>query len=259
MDLRSCRQAKQTSAARPGVGEKMGKKSPEAERFKVTETLKEILAFAAQHPFDKFEQYPIKEIREAAIKGMYSWDCRPNGGERSDWAEQCISGLLQNCDQEMAKNVLEWYLYESDPEEAAARAIRFALTLKNPSSFHNDHHFIQPNDLAKMITGRIKKNPRLYSLAPKLSDFYRTFLKQLQERSTYSSKKYYDDDWYPAERALHIIALVKDITLLPILENLAALFRDKKLQPDDNKNELTKQLHYATITATIKILKKEFF
>ena len=215
------------------------------------------MAFAAQHPFDKFERYQIKEVREAAIKGMYSWDTRPNGGERSDWAEKCVKGLLQNGDQEMAKKILEWYIFESVPEEAQARALKFALTVKNTAPFHNDCHCIEKNDLAKMIGGKIKKDPKLYFMVPGLAKFFEEFLRELEKISVCCDSKYYEDDWNRAERVLCIVALVRDISFLPILERLSALFRQKRLRPNDETNPLTREIHKATFDATVKILKTE--
>jgi|GEM_PF-4170989 len=236
-------------------GAAMGEKSPEARRFESTDELREILVFAQDRPFDYFERYSIKEIREVCVQGMYR---QRMSSQNATWAQECIKGLLQNGDREMAQKVLEWYIFEPAFPSAEKDAVEFALSLLYPHAFYGgDCHYIKPDALLKMIAGKLKKAPHIYPSIRGLDKFFGAFLKQLANSTNNGQHYYYSDCWCQVERVVTVIALVEDTSYLPTLQELSALFGRGKLRPYDEKGPLTKEMHLALINATIKILQKK--
>ncbi len=192
-------------------------------RFKRTMARDAFLKLAEQSPFTTFEEWPIEDVREACLARMRRYNLDDGvveiGNHQAGWAEKCIIDLLKQRDNEMAAKVLEWYIYT----DKAERAIKFALVdiRKNPALYNRIFPPITPDQLSKMIVGKLKKRAKPYD--PHSHDDGRIDDGHIQEfmaellndlcLELHGASHNLDAIWPRAERALLLIKQAHDTAL----------------------------------------------
>jgi len=159
-----------------------------------------------------FDRWPLYEIRGKVIRTLLD---KPHHVylQLADGVEERIRQLrTENYERDYWRGLLSWYIANSLPFDSAVavRAIEFAIAFSE--------EFSEEVEVAKEVSGRLKKTPDLYWKVPSMRRFTDKLTLGL-------CPEYPIWQWTQVERAIRRIVQVRDITYLPRIENLLNLLK----------------------------------
>ena len=190
--------------------------------------------------FEIFDRLPLDEIRKRIIRRLSDYRPHEVYSEIADGVEERIRQLRANNERDYWRGLLSWYIANSPDDTAVAvRAIEFAIAFSD--------EFGEEWDVAKEVSGRLRKAPGLYWRAPSM----RRFIDKLISGLCF---EYRERQWTQVERAIRRIVQVCDITYLPQIEKLLSLFEKvvyKLAQHEDDEFAFGQNLQFLRDTARI--------
>lgn len=207
-----------------------------------------IARMISQEPLTTFEDNKELGIRRKCLEAMRD--------ERSvyshitidmaDWAEQAICDFVKHKD-ELLLELIEWYLFCAKHEAIIVRSLKFVISLKQKDPIRFSYR-----TTSKLIAGRIKRDANLFEckyldpLADFLKDYVREILYEFRKDGQISPG-YFSDDWQYLKRALNILVVAKEYSLLSEINSLIMLFQEKKIKCSDSFDFYEKDMHLAMI------------
>lgn len=182
-----------------------------------------------------FDQYPVREIRQACLKGL-EWTERTYVSPLTDdWAQPRIEALFHAGDGLWEDLLRTYTFYHFAPDkimdfkrhwnrEADIAPTNFLLSLTGKTHPHVDPEFIN-RKLLKILGPKVAINNRLYWLTG-VRSFLLGYLSHLDTL-------YSPSDWSPIERVLGLIFEVMDVRALPHLQVLRDLLARKEQKFSD--------------------------
>lgn len=195
-------------------------------------------------PLGCFEKWNIFEVRVACLKQLEK--NKFSDEYFADWAEYFIEKLIAqgiHDDRNLSDKLLEWYVFKADDDNLVVRAIEFAIYFGNKEGF-------KTNFISKLVAGRLKDDPQLYSRVPSLKKFLHKLLNFMIVRAEWENREYTDFDWFAAERAQSIIAKKRDRSFLPKINKLIKMLETGVIIPSKFSPEETLVMHLARLRFT---------
>jgi hypothetical protein len=202
-------------------------------------------------PINCFEKWPIKEIRQKCLERIKERGFLLSIEERAKWAENNITSLLDqenDEDKKLAMELLSLYIFDA-PKKGAIQAIEFAISLRKRGEFLCRVSLL---DLSKIIAGRILKGDIICQEIPSLKKFLQELINELKT----ARDSYVPGEWYCAERAIRIIMLTEDFSFLPQIEELIILFQQPNFKPIIRDLPYQKEQDLAVLKVAKRILIK---
>lgn len=226
-----------------------------------------------------YRMYPIREVRDLCLARMDN--IARNSRARADCDYSDFESLLRELILEIMSahdgytsndscrfiSILAFMgeSYYPPEREGAARQqasnLEFAIRLY----FDGKVNRVRLNDIAKPVLSRLIETPSLYKLVPSVSLLIRevlmdTFclkmLRPVTGRYTQYTHGYQTKDWEQAERALKLIQIVEDTSLIDAVEELSIFFKAGRIMPYQNENGLfNHQVHVMIFTLILRQLR----
>ena len=213
-------------------------------RFKPTRSFQSIID-ERKNVFEKFEKWPILEVREACLKQLEGWS-HGIDDHIAQWAEDAIRDLAG---EKLAEKLLSWYVFAPQDESSAVRALEFAISLSEEKMEFGSAI------VSKIICGRIcSKHWILYPAVPSLPNFIENLLNKLAEWGKF--RDYFEIEWHCAERALKMVLHGEDFSFLPKIETILELFKAQKISPQRDLPLYTRDMHIAVFQSARRTLCK---
>lgn len=196
-----------------------------------------------------FEEYPIKQIREAVIDKMVfdsNDDCK--------WAEDWIRKLEQIGEKELCAKLYEGYVSSYNrggDDDCIARALRYALDSLNEPGFLA----ISENLSLKLANGALKCNGDFWWSIPSMREAILIMLHRIKSESY--KKEYSETDWLQVERAVERIIQMGDITYLSEIRGLLEALGKGLMFPTGRLGFAARERHIAFLRSAVEHLKKE--
>lgn len=213
---------------------------------------KEILEDEVRNaPLKCFEKWNICEVRWACLERL--------GKEKfsdeysAEWAEyfiKALSGSDVYNDGRLSDKLLELYIFRSEADLLAARAIEFAI------QFDKKVSTVKTDLVSKLVAGRLKDDPQLYSEIPSLKKFLHGLLDPMLERAKWTSHEYTNSDWFLVERAQNIITMARNRSFLPKIRKLIRMLEEKVIIPSKFLPEEALTMHLARLRFTKRKLEE---
>ena len=211
---------------------------------------KEVLENEVRYaPWGCFEKRPFFEVRKACLKKISDYGLSDEW--HADWAEYFIQELNESEKHEdnvLLDDLLSLYIFKSS-DDLAVRAIEFAILFE-------DKVCSKMNLISKLVTGRIKDNPQLYSKIPSLKKFLHKLLDLMIRRKEWADREYMESDWFAVERVRGMIMRNKDRSFLPKINKLISMLESGDIVPWRFSPEETLHMNLARLHFTREILLK---
>lgn len=201
-----------------------------------TRSLKEVIESEVyRDPFSAFVKYNLAEIRRSCLKRIS--EIRDIWSFHADWAEAVIPQLQNNYESDYWKELLKWYLDAAERKTSCGeddptlkRAIEFALSLSRK----------EEDLVSKLLARRLKEGNftiEIYDEMPALKAFFHKLFHNLYWEDSFWRRKnstggllrsgeYSDEIWHGARRAIEIVVLAEDFSLIDRLGDVIFLMEE---------------------------------
>lgn len=229
--------------------------------FQPTISLAQVYLNLSGNPMWYFDNYRLKEIREACVEAMrkdlllHGNSGRALSDSHAEWLESRIRFLRERGEYDLARELLRIYVNNSWGVWAS-RALEFVFNYACQSALGKDS--------ARLVATRILKDHSPESLYRSISgmDAFvgRIFDEFIQNCNTDDSGPYSGEyspsDWITLEQMLRIIVHVRDVVFHSRVQKILLLLRKKLIRPTGFKNPLARDEHMARLASVSKFLIK---
>lgn len=230
---------------------RQGGSKMENQPFEKTQSLKSILENTAEDPWNYFEKYHIREVREMCLKHFSSMKCM--SANRTLWMRKKIDAMALINDP-LTEDLLSAYLFAIKEDQYIAEAIEYTIQLKK----YFTNNFLSKIIAGKLLNGSQRISYSIYSRIPSIQTFILELILEICPRVNENLRNYDEQNWHCAERGLKIAVAAKDDSFLDKLQDIISLYHDGKIRPSGPSS-----LHFVPFylpssnLAFLKAVKKE--
>ena len=209
-------------------------------QFKKTISPAEIDEAIKASPFDAFERWELKTIREKCVAEMRH--SHPPDTEM-DWALTRVERFYN--DPWIFEELLSWFAFCARNNDAVIKALEKAIQIAMTGSPLPSTEVT----IAKVVLGKLRNKPGLYWELPAIRPYLQKLLFSIYNEFRYP----YDEwKWKLTERAIRTIISQKDASFLPDVTKLLVMSKQGKIRPSFLEDEL----HQGLMMKAVELLEK---